>query len=236
VHWFRHLLRRGYPDRLLASEKRFTPALARLAAPYLELARRMTGAADPADSHVHIVDFGADWPLLALLGDTLRALHVTQGQPLDQSVRGGTQTDGPLLMRLDPVIQQLKAVLRTEVRSYIDRLNPESDQFSRRAPRHPRFAGSWSVRLLGGGYHVPHIHDEGWLSSAFYAGLPPGIGDAEAGCLTIGEPPTDLDTGLSAQRIIEPKAGRLVLFPSSSWHGTRPFAAGERLAMAFDIA
>jgi len=36
-------------------------------------------------------------------------------------------------------------------------------------------------------------------------------------------------------RTIEPKPGRLVLFPSTMWHGTRPFDAGERLTVAFDV-
>ena len=37
-------------------------------------------------------------------------------------------------------------------------------------------------------------------------------------------------------RLIEPRPGRLVLFPSTMWHGTRPFAQGERLTVAFDVA
>ena len=35
---------------------------------------------------------------------------------------------------------------------------------------------------------------------------------------------------------LEPKAGTLVLFPSYLYHGTRPFAAGERLSVAFDVS
>jgi hypothetical protein len=34
---------------------------------------------------------------------------------------------------------------------------------------------------------------------------------------------------------VEPKPGRLVLFPSFLFHGTRPFASGERLTIAFDL-
>jgi Putative 2OG-Fe(II) oxygenase len=30
--------------------------------------------------------------------------------------------------------------------------------------------------------------------------------------------------------------GRLVLFPSTNWHGTLPFDEGERLSIAFDVA
>jgi hypothetical protein len=33
-----------------------------------------------------------------------------------------------------------------------------------------------------------------------------------------------------------PKAGRLAIFPSTMWHATEPFAEGERLTVAFDIA
>jgi predicted 2-oxoglutarate/Fe(II)-dependent dioxygenase YbiX len=33
----------------------------------------------------------------------------------------------------------------------------------------------------------------------------------------------------------EPKPGRLVLFPSFLFHGTRPFTGGERLTVAFDL-
>ena len=42
--------------------------------------------------------------------------------------------------------------------------------------------------------------------------------------------------GLAPLQVIEPKPGRLVLFPSNMWHGTRPFPQGERLTVAFDIA
>jgi hypothetical protein len=37
-------------------------------------------------------------------------------------------------------------------------------------------------------------------------------------------------------RTIEPKPGRLALFPSYMWHGTRPFAEGERMTVAFDVS
>ncbi|HEV2043240.1 MAG TPA: putative 2OG-Fe(II) oxygenase [Sphingomicrobium sp.] len=42
---------------------------------------------------------------------------------------------------------------------------------------------------------------------------------------------------LDARRVVEPRPGRLVLFPSYLWHGTIPFAAGagDRLTAAFDF-
>jgi len=62
------------------------------------------------------------------------------------------------------------------------------------------------------------------------------IGEAEAGFLTLGEPQAELKLDLPPTRLVEPKPGRLVLFPSWMWHGTRPFGAGERMTVAFDVA
>ncbi|MFV1152036.1 putative 2OG-Fe(II) oxygenase, partial [Klebsiella pneumoniae] len=61
-------------------------------------------------------------------------------------------------------------------------------------------------------------------------------GGGEAGWLTLGEPQAELGVDLGPFRTVEPIPGRLVLFPSTMWHGTRPIAGGERLTVAFDVA
>jgi hypothetical protein len=96
------------------------------------------------------------------------------------------------------------------------------------------------VRLSDAGFHTDHVHPQGWFSSALYLALPETLGrgagkEDHAGWLSLGEA-RDLAPGLEPLRLIEPKPGRLVLFPSTMWHGTRPFSAGERLTVAFDIA
>lgn len=238
LHWLRHLLRRNEPERVAAAAEALAVAMAEAVRPYLSIAWRLTGDARAAwlddERFVKIIDFGEDWPLLAPLADALRPLHLTRHQPLDQSVRGGTQTDGPLFSRIDPAIRALRNRLSTEVASYIAGLPLPSTPhpFLARTPRRPRFAGSWSVRLTDGGFHEPHIHGEGWLSSAFYVAVPSG----DAGSLTIGEPQASLGLDLPPRRVIAARPGRLVLFPSTSWHGTRAFPTGERLTVAFDIA
>jgi hypothetical protein len=171
----------------------------------------------------------------------LRGLHNARGEYLDQSVRGGTQTDGPLFSRIDPVIRQLRQAIVTAVEQHVAQL-PERD------PRHPtlrhprdrkvRFSGSWSVRLRSGGRHSNHVHPQGWISSALYVALPPKQtgAPAEAGWLTLGAPDEKLGIDLAPHRKIEPKVGHLALFPSCMWHGTIPFDDGERLTVAFDVA
>jgi len=213
--------------------------------PLLALAWRMTGdpqwqwlEGDPA--LVGICDVGLSPDGLAALADHLRALHLATAAPLDQSVRGGTQTDGNLLLRTEPIIRDLKARLLAAVERHVANLPG-------RAPGHPtllanrkplRIAGSWSVRLTGTGFHADHVHPQGWFSSALYIALPETMGPGEhdhAGWLALGEA-RDLVPSLAPLRLVEPRPGRLVLFPSTMWHGTRPFPAGERLTVAFDVA
>lgn len=186
---------------------------------------------------VRTIDMDVEPEALDALAARLRTLHVARTHPFDMSLRGGTQTAGRILEREEPELVSLRLGFFAELYRYIAGLPPED-------MRHPllsrrggsvQLTDSWSVRLLDGGYHVSHIHPLGALSAAFYAVLPPPCdSDPQAGWLTIGAPPADLGTGLPPLRMIEPKLGRLVLFPSFMWHGTTPFPQGERITVAFD--
>jgi tetratricopeptide (TPR) repeat protein len=195
---------------------------------------------------IQVFDLDEIVPRLPQLREKLRALHVFRHQPIAQSVRGGTQTANVLFSNQEPVIQELVAELRRCVRQYIDRLPPrDAGHPLLRLPRDGfRFSGSWSIRLTGGGFHASHVHTHGDVSSAFYVTLPEEIGSGEgkangsdrhAGWLTLGEPASELNTGLGPIRTVRPVAGRLALFPSTMWHGTRPFTDGERMTCAFDV-
>jgi tetratricopeptide (TPR) repeat protein len=184
-------------------------------------------------------DLGLGSAELARLADVLRALHSARSHPVGQSLRGGTQTRGGLLARPEPEIAALAKALGDGVRGHVATLPPAD-------PGHPllrhrdsdlSFGGSWSVRLAGGGFHVAHVHPGGVLSSACYISLPerPGEDDSREGWLEIGRPPPELKVDLPPLQLVEPRPGKLVLFPSYVFHGTRPFRAGERLSVAFDV-
>jgi len=211
--------------------------------PYAATAWRITGDGrsewlEGDDRFVGVYDIGDRLPSLDRLAETLRKLHVSKSEFLSQSVRGGTQTDGNLFHRIEPDIVALREAVRAAAAEHAARLPPvdAAHPLLRHRPERIQFTGAWSVRLLAGGFHSNHVHPAGWLSSAFYVVLPPDVGRDEAGWLTLGGAHAELGVDVPPHRVIEPRPGRLALFPSWMWHGTRPFGEGERMTVAFDVA
>ena len=123
---------------------------------------------------------GLDADYLGRLVDYLRGIHDSTHAPIDQTLRGGTQTAGALFNQQEPVIQQLAARLKVLVGRHIEQLPEDaSHPLLGRKSEGFTFNGSWSVRLRQQGYHINHNHREGWLSSALYLVLPPSIGSGD---------------------------------------------------------
>jgi tetratricopeptide (TPR) repeat protein len=163
----------------------------------------------------------------------LRSLHHASHRPLAQSLRGGTQTQRNL-PEGNALIAAFFSMVDGPIRDYISRLNEDdAHPVDRRKSTSYRIAGSWSVQLKPGGFHVDHVHPQGWLSSAYYLELPESSG-AREGWLKFGQPGVRID-GCPAERFVQPECGLLVLFPSYFWHGTVPFHEGGRLTAAFDV-
>ena len=176
---------------------------------------------------------------LEALAVRLRELHVFTNHPLDQSLRGGSQLVLNPDVPQDPLIELFFKALDKPIRAYMAHIgNDPSHPYTARNNGEYELQGAWSVRLTQGGSHVNHIHSEGWISSAFYVSVPGDVTpDAENddGWITFGEPRFPVP-GISYEKKVCPKVGRLVLFPSYMWHGVRPFRQGEeRMTIAFDI-
>lgn len=172
----------------------------------------------------------------AELAAEIDAQHHGKRAPIDQTIRGGTQTQGALLDEPTPRIAQLRAAFEQAVASYIRELPDDpSHPLCRRKAEAFRFAGSWSCRLQHGGFHRNHVHPRGWISSVYYARLPDGLEKPAEGWLKFGQSMVRAGEGDAPEYLIQPVVGRLVLFPSFYWHGTVPFVeGGDRLTVAFD--
>ncbi len=161
------------------------------------------------------------------LGDALDAIHGPLTHPVGQSLRHGSQTLRGLQDYPDPAIRALFDAIDAPIRAHIAALGEPGQDYG--------FGGAWSVRLNGGGFHINHIHPEGWLSSAFYVRLPEKM-EGQQGWLKFGQPGPPTSPPLEPDHLVKPESGLLALFPSNMWHGTVPFDSGDkRLSCAFDI-
>jgi tetratricopeptide (TPR) repeat protein len=244
VRWMRHLLRTGNADEAAEiGEKWIGSAEAGQIWPYLATAWRLMGDQrwhwlERQDRLIQVQKIYSSDEMERIVSP-IRSLHQGGYPPLGQSVRRGTQTDGPLFSRIDPTIMEIRDRSRNAVADYIAQL-PQRDvdhPVLKFASRDIRFSGSWSVRLTGEGHHTNHVHPQGWISSAFYLAVPEeqAAGPAPAGHLSFGLPPTELGISLEPMATVKPEPGSLILFPSTMWHGTLPIKGGERLTIAFDI-
>lgn len=175
---------------------------------------------------------------LHALANVLDTLHRARREPMQQSLRGGSQTPGRLFGGADPLLEATRQSLLRGIERWLATLPEDATHpfLSRKQPS-VRIGGSWSVKLWSSGRHVNHIHPEGWISSAFYVSLPPSVGaDSRAGAIQFGQPPVELGLDLSPRRVVVPRPGLLVLFPSYMWHGTIPFQdPAPRMTIAFDM-
>ncbi len=179
---------------------------------------------------------------LASLESTLNGLHQMTHAPLEQTLRHGTQTSARLLHNSLPECVALKSELSKIIEQYIAELpdDPSHPLLSRKKETF-EFSGSWSVKLRPGGFHVNHVHPQGWISSSCYVSIPQAMDDdtdQREGQIKFGESPLNLGDRERIEKVIKPEPGLVVLFPSYCWHGTFPFSGSDqdyRMTAPFDV-
>jgi tetratricopeptide (TPR) repeat protein len=169
----------------------------------------------------------------------LDRLHVGGREYLTQTVRGGTQLHDEVFHNGHALIDRLLPSLNQSIRDYVAGLKAADDHpFVSRRGQGFRYAGSWSTRLDDRGFHVNHVHQKGWISSCYYVAVPDAVENeaTREGWIKFGEPSADFGAGFPPRRAVQPRPGRLVLFPSYMWHGTVPFHSPRaRTTIAFDL-
>ena len=163
-----------------------------------------------------------------------------QASPVSKATTHGHQT-GELDLGQRPVLSALGRMIDTAVSATIKKL--KQDGFSGH-PAMAHAADTWMLRVWGvvlgdGGFQKPHLHPLGWLSGVYYVQLPVDMDSVEskAGTLEFGVPPDRLSVPSAPEPCtVEPREGRMVIFPSYFYHRTRPFASGQtRISIAFDV-
>ena len=188
---------------------------------------------EPPDGFSSMEDFNAE------LGAYLARLHPKTGAYLEQSLRGGTQTEGSLFGAGHPLVEKLRTRIEQAVSAFVaDLPGDEQHPFVGRRANKFRYAGAWSSLLRDQGFHVNHLHPLGWISSCYYVTVPEATKDTDSrnGWIKFGEPALDVPLKNAIRRAVQPIPGRLVLFPSYMWHGTVPLRAPSvRTTIAFDV-
>jgi len=175
------------------------------------------------------------------LHEELRRQHSNPHHPMDQTMRGGTQTRNNLFQNSTGLVGVLKDQISAKINAFINELTPDREQpFLRFINPQFVFTGAWSTILSGAGYDRSHVHNEGWMSGTYYVKIPDfdeaQIADEE-GCLQFGEPNKHFASSRNAtKRVIRPQVGTVVLFPSYYWHGVRQFNRnGVRHSVSYDL-
>ena len=114
------------------------------------------------------------------------------------------------------------------------------DVFLRNIPERYRLH-VWATQAAAQGYIDTHLHEDSWLSGAYYVQLPEALSkdDPEhAGWIEFGRPFARLPQWPEqALRRVCPQVGTLLLFPSYLFHRTLPYRGeGERISISFDLA
>lgn len=159
--------------------------------------------------------------------------------------RGGNATrlgfhSDSLDIKSEGPLRSLTQAIDSSVRQYLDAL-PFSLGHPLLGRRPSRWALQvWTVIMQRGGYQIPHTHDEGFLSGVYYPSLPDVISASDAsheGWLEVGRPTENLlGTSEPEVKLIQPRQGRLIIFPSYCFHRTVPFDSdGTRVSIAFDL-
>jgi tetratricopeptide (TPR) repeat protein len=188
---------------------------------------------DPPDGFSDMDSFNAE------LNALLDRIHPATREYLGQSLRNGSQTPDKLFGTGYDLVERIQVRIREAINRYIvDMRSDDKHPLLSRRARDFDYTGSWSSRLRDCGFHTNHIHPEGWISSCYYVALPPAVEDTKCrqGWIKFGEPPLGVTLKNPIRRAIQPRPGRLVLFPSYMWHGTVPFHdAMPRTTIAFDV-
>ena len=154
----------------------------------------------------------------------------------------GKQSAGNLFKRPEASFLTLADLIKKEFMRYKNQFAHADCELIVSFPTELEFTSSWYVKMRQGGHLSPHIHEIGWLSGAVYLAMPTPKNNSFEGAFEYGTHGDDYPIKLPqtqasfTTKLILPKVGDIVLFPSSLFHRTLPFSTDEdRICIAFDL-
>lgn len=179
----------------------------------------------------------------AALADDIRRHSQQRWEPAGLAARQA-YLSGDLLADRTAAIVGFERRLRETIDTFLVRCREAAgardDLFLRNVPQRYRLH-VWATQAAEQGFIDTHIHEDSWLSGAYYVELPEAIRDddaAHAGWIEFGRPYAGMPFWPEqALHRIRPRVGTLLLFPSYLFHRTLPYSgAGERISISFDLA
>ena len=161
------------------------------------------------------------------------------GHRKQSRLTAGVQSSGNLFKRNEISFSKLSQALVKVINKYFLRHKNEGNEFICSFPKSIDFSSAWYVKMQSGGHLNSHIHEEGWISGAVYLSIPKNSGpDGQEGAIELssdGDEYPRLHEKFE-KKVILPKEGDVIFFPSSVFHRTIPFISEEeRICIAFDV-
>lgn len=148
--------------------------------------------------------------------------HQFKSHPFFLSVRSGSQIPS-ITGADDPAMRAYGEAVAPATRAYVTKLGAADDPLRIRNKGAAQLLSAWSVLLPPNGYHVNHVHPEGWISSACHLRHDDSSEqDNNAGWLKFGEPGIMTPSPQEAEHFIN-RNGAL-RFYSHLISGTEPSA------------
>ncbi len=157
----------------------------------------------------------------------------------NKATRNGQQTDNLALGDRGPVAG-LQEMIGEALDEYLENIKTDrTHPYPALIPNLTRI-DIWGTVLGAQGYQTAHMHRAAWVSGVYYVQLPEVMHKAEsgnAGWIEFCRPPDEFKCKQEHDvKIIQPKEGIMLLFPSYLYHSTIPFESNDkRISIAFDL-
>tara|TARA_Y100000996_G_C22527197_1_gene644949 strand:+ start:153 stop:1442 length:1290 start_codon:yes stop_codon:yes gene_type:complete len=156
--------------------------------------------------------------------------------PKNKSTNKGYQTTSFELSHDTYPLNKLKLLFQKKINEYIQKYSSSNTLFIKHLNEKRQFS-CWGVFLKNNGFQESHNHSSGWLSAVFYLDIPDKLKGDEGNIeFSLHGYEFPKNSNIIPKKKIEPKDGKLILFPSTLYHKTIPFKSKkERISMAFDL-